>query len=69
MITDSSCTCEDYKNGNLCKHIIATSMEVIEPHNANTKEGKRKLIEKQKTRNAKNDRGKKEKARRRKKKI
>lgn len=48
MITDSSCTCEDYKNGNLCKHIIATSMEVIEPHNANTKEGKRKLIEKQK---------------------
>lgn len=43
IINESSCTCEDYQNGNLCKHIIATSMEVIEPHEAITKEGKEKL--------------------------
>ena len=36
MINKSTCTCEDYYNGNLCKHIIATSMEVIEPHYAST---------------------------------
>ena len=28
-IKESTCTCEDYYGGNLCKHIIATSMEVI----------------------------------------
>lgn len=44
-ITESSCECEDYKNGNICKHIIATSMEVIEPHYASTKEGRRRLAE------------------------
>ena len=43
MIKKSTCTCEDYYGGNLCKHIIATSMEVIEPHNASTLEGKRKI--------------------------
>ena len=48
MIKESTCTCEDYYNGNLCKHIIATSMEVIGPHYASTKEGRKKLEEKEK---------------------
>ncbi len=43
MIKKSTCTCEDYYNGNLCKHIIATSMEVIEPHYASTPLGRRKM--------------------------
>lgn len=47
MIKESKCTCEDHKNGSLCKHIIATSMEIIDPHYASTKEGK-KTIEKKK---------------------
>ena len=25
LIKNSTCTCEDYYKGNLCKHIIATS--------------------------------------------
>ena len=45
-IKQSTCTCEDYYGGNLCKHIIATSMEVIEPHYASTKEGKKRFEEK-----------------------
>lgn len=45
MITKSSCTCEDFYKGNLCKHIIATSMEIIEPHYASTKEGIKKIQE------------------------
>ena len=48
MINKSTCTCEDYYKGNLCKHIIATSMEVIEPHYASTIEGRRKIEEKKK---------------------
>lgn len=48
MINKNTCTCEDYYNGNLCKHIIATSMEVIEPHYASTNEGRKKIIEQQK---------------------
>lgn len=44
----STCTCEDYYNGNLCKHIIATSMEVIEPHYASTIQGRRKIEERKK---------------------
>lgn len=48
MIKNSTCTCEDYHKGNLCKHIIATSMEVIEPHYASTIEGRRRLEEKEK---------------------
>ena len=48
MINKGTCTCEDYYNGNLCKHIIATSMEVIEPHYASTKEGKKRLEDKKK---------------------
>ncbi len=43
MINKCTCTCEDYYNGNLCKHIIATSMEVIEPHYASTPLGRRKM--------------------------
>ncbi len=48
MINKSTCTCEDYYNGNLCKHIIATSMEVIDPHYASTLEGKIKMEAKEK---------------------
>ena len=48
LIIESSCTCEDYRKGNICKHIIATSMEAIEPHSPNTENGKKRLIEKQK---------------------
>lgn len=48
MIKEYSCTCDDYKNGYICKHIMATSMELIEPHAPNTPEGKRKLLEKRK---------------------
>lgn len=48
MINECTCTCEDYYNGNLCKHIIATSMEVIKPHYASTVEGRNKIEERQK---------------------
>ena len=48
MINHSTCTCEDFYKGNLCKHVIATSMEVLEPHYASTKEGMKKLEEKRK---------------------
>ncbi len=47
MIKEWTCTCEDYYKGNLCKHIIATSMEAIEPHYASTQEGKKKIAEKE----------------------
>ncbi len=43
LIHKSKCTCEDYKKGNLCKHIIATSMEVLEPHYASTDDGYKEL--------------------------
>lgn len=42
-IKDYSCTCEDYRKGYLCKHIIATSMEIIEPHYASTEKGKKEI--------------------------
>ena len=48
MITEYQCTCQDYYNGNLCKHIIATSMEVIDPHYASTEDGRKKIEEKRK---------------------
>ena len=48
LITDYSCTCEDFYKGNLCKHILATSMEAISPHYASTEEGRKKLKEKKK---------------------
>lgn len=40
LIKNYTCTCEDYYKGYLCKHILATSMEVINPHYASTNEGK-----------------------------
>lgn len=45
-IIDSSCTCEDYHKGYVCKHIIATAMETLEPHNASTDEGIKELEKK-----------------------
>lgn len=48
IINKSTCTCEDYNNGNICKHIIATSMEVLKPHYASTKEGRKKIEERKK---------------------
>ncbi len=41
----STCTCADYDNGNFCKHILATCMEVIDPHNASTDAGRKILQE------------------------
>ena len=48
LIKDCSCTCEDFYKGNLCKHIIATSMECLDPHYASTTEGFKKLEQKRK---------------------
>ena len=48
IITKSECTCEDYNNGNLCKHIIATSFEVTQPHKPSTPERKKEIEEQQK---------------------
>lgn len=45
-VQEQSCTCEDFEKGNLCKHILATSMEIIEPNNPSTEEGRIRLIEK-----------------------
>jgi len=42
-ITNCSCKCMDYAKGHICKHILATCMEVIDPHSASTIEGKKKL--------------------------
>ena len=46
-IRECECTCEDFENGFVCKHILATSMEVIEPHYPSTKEGREKLLKSQ----------------------
>lgn len=46
VVTEATCTCADYDNGFICKHILATSMEVIDPHNATTEDGKRRLMQK-----------------------
>ena len=40
-----SCTCEDFYKGNLCKHILATYMEIKEPHYASTPDGRKRLEE------------------------
>ena len=47
IINKCKCECEDYKGGNLCKHIIATAMEAIDPHIASTPDGKRRMRKKQ----------------------
>lgn len=39
MVKEYYCDCQDYESGNICKHILATCMEVIEPHCASTIEG------------------------------
>ena len=46
VIDNCTCTCEDFYKGNLCKHIIATYLEVLEPHNASTIEGRKRLQKK-----------------------
>ena len=48
IVNQSTCTCEDYQKGNICKHIIATVMEVINPHYASTVKGRKKIEEKRK---------------------
>ena len=48
FIEDYYCDCPDYSKGNICKHILATAMEVMEPHYASTIEGQKRL-EKQAT--------------------
>ena len=47
-INKYTCTCADFSNGYLCKHIIATSMEVLEPHSASTPQGQRAIERKKK---------------------
>lgn len=46
-IRECSCTCDDFYNGNICKHIIATSMETIEPNQPSTEAYRKKLEEKE----------------------
>ena len=43
FIEDYYCDCPDYSKGNICKHILATAMEVMEPHFASTIEGQKRL--------------------------
>ena len=43
IIEKFSCTCADFYNGNLCKHVIATSMECLDPHYAST-DKKREIL-------------------------
>ncbi|MBR3002597.1 MAG: SNF2 helicase associated domain-containing protein [Clostridia bacterium] len=45
VLEDCSCTCEDYKKGNVCKHIFATAFEAVNPHEPNTQEGIDKMEE------------------------
>ena len=42
MVKEYYCDCQDYQNGYICKHILATCMEVIEPHKASTPEGRKR---------------------------
>ena len=48
LIKNSSCICGVYRKGDICKHIIATSMEAIGPHRASTRAGQVKLENKRK---------------------
>ena len=43
FIEEYYCDCPDYSKGNICKHILATAMEVMEPHFASTIEGQKRL--------------------------
>lgn len=40
MVEYYNCGCEDCRKGYICKHILATCMEVIAPHSASTLEGR-----------------------------
>lgn len=42
---DFECTCRNFKHGEICEHIIATCYEIINQHNASTKEGQLRLAE------------------------
>lgn len=46
LIKKYSCTCVDCINGNLCKHVVATALEVTNPHYWSTNEGRKRLQEK-----------------------
>ena len=45
MATKYGCDCQNYKKGEICEHIIATSFEILNPHRATTEEGEKRLIE------------------------
>ena len=45
-VREYSCTCEDFYNGYICKHILATTMETIEPHSPSTEEKRKEFLEK-----------------------
>ena len=42
VVKKYSCECKDYQGGNICKHILATCSETIEPHYASTSEGRKR---------------------------
>lgn len=48
IITETTCTCEDYIKGNLCKHIIATAFELMDPTYPSTEKRKQEIEEEQK---------------------
>lgn len=45
MAMDYECTCRNFKSGEICEHIIATCFEILNPHQASTKEGRARLVE------------------------
>lgn len=47
MINKATCECEDYHKGNICKHLIATALEIIDPHYASTPDGRARLRKRQ----------------------
>ena len=47
-IIDCSCTCEDFRSGYTCKHIIATALETVDPNSPSTDRGRKLQEEKRK---------------------
>ena len=45
MVEDYSCGCYDYASGSICKHILATCLETIQPHVPSTQEGMIRVLE------------------------
>lgn len=45
-IVSAECTCLDYYKGHLCKHIIATYLETLNPHNKETYQERKIKVEK-----------------------